>query len=470
MDQQSRQSRLAAASTMIRRHRSMGRVRSPPRASDGDVPPALADAAAEKFAGAIAACGQHVHALERLVSLQQEKAAWSATVQAQLRIELARKEQDFADAELQHRRQVQQLGSEQLGRERRVALLVDTLAELHRHLQPVPRFQPLLKRCAVANPHACVSFPCAQSLTQNRLDVATKIKAHRATTTSPVRVKRLGSHYQESTKGPTAAIQQSTHTPKLGARANEISTSPTDSAGPTEAFASSWQELISPSCNRSEPDGSLRLASAWSEKSECSAAILAESIDEYEDRVGRVKALEQDFLDSQASRIKVLEQDFLDSQAEIRRLEAQVQEERNAFDCLGTFLANNFLEMEKLQTGKDDSHKITSERSKDQTREQTALTPGEAGTTRWSRIFSKIMLALERSEILSRLSWAEHRSLLSIDGGLESCNVVKRLKGERIFKQVSLHVSLLLFYPSLLAPSPQLPAPNLLPLPPPPSA
>jgi len=139
-------SRLAAASTIIRRHRHLDRAGALPRASDGEVPPTPADAAAERLAAAIAACVQHVDSLERLVSLQAEKAAWAATVQAQLRSELARKEQDIAAAELHHTRQVQQLGSEHLGRERQVALLVDTLTELHRHLQPVPRFQPLLKR------------------------------------------------------------------------------------------------------------------------------------------------------------------------------------------------------------------------------------------------------------------------------------------------------------------------------------
>jgi len=285
--------------------------------------------------------------------------------------------------------------------------------------------------------------------------VTTKIKAHRAATTSPLRVKRLAPHSKQSTMGLMAASQNSnTHTSRSGARADEITVSPSSptgsAAGPTEACAS-WQELISPSCKRSQPDISLKPTSAWSEKSEYGVAILAESIDEYEDRVGLAKALEQEFLDSQTSRIKALEQESLDSQAEIRRLEAQIHEERTAFDCL----ANRFLEMEKLHTD-NDLPKGAAEGGKDQTHKQTILTKREASTTRWSRIFSKIMLALERSEVLSRLSWAEHRALLSANGSLDSCNVVKRLKGERIFKQVSLGP----IDPPLPTPRPLIPHPH----------
>ena len=113
-------------------------------------------AAEDMMDAAIAACDVEAQQLQRSIMLQAEKWEWAVNVQQHSNAELKRKEhecqqlrQDLVTANRRHERQM-----ELMARDRRS--LSDLLKEINKHMEPIPRFRPLLKRLGVSEKIAAV--------------------------------------------------------------------------------------------------------------------------------------------------------------------------------------------------------------------------------------------------------------------------------------------------------------------------
>lgn len=276
-----RLSQLFAAANSIRKHRQT--IKKTSRTCEHHEPFNTRGKEEERMKDCIAACDEGVQNLQRLLSMHAEKAAWSSMVQQQILVELRKKEAEcgeinnsLCEAEMRHRRQLHQLGRERKD-------LLGILHELHRHLEPVPRFQPLLRK----------------------LNLAAKIKQLKEASHIPV---RKVSPFRPCTGRSDTVISHAYQEEET--EADEKRLGPSSSAMPWESLEKRCddEEECDP-VNSIDDAANSYSQSGFTESSRC----------EGEDR-------EEKLLN--------LEQKLLHSQCQVQELEAKLQQERSAFDRL----------------------------------------------------------------------------------------------------------------------------------------
>ena len=306
MSGRARLSHLLNASSVIRKHRQWSR-------KSGFAEPREHSATGEgqgqvQIEAAIAACDEGVQKLQRLISLHTEKAAWSSVVQEQSILELREKEAERRDmqrrlreVEGRHERQLHLLGRERKD-------LVDICDELYRHLEHVPRFQPLLRK----------------------LNLAAKIKKLKDTARKPMRNASSSHSALPCTARPDTVVS-SIYREKERALCDDEHTA---SAMPWETPAEGREE---PS-GQSDPVDAIHDDNAKScSRSGTVAGVACESV--VEDRL--VQA-EQELANSQAH--------VLDLEASLRLKQSELQQERLAFDrLLQTYQHLEFLSSSRVK-------------------------------------------------------------------------------------------------------------------------